>query len=48
MGCGCGKASASTPVMYMHIAKDGKRTTNLSETQARAMQIRSGGSYSKQ
>ena len=47
MGCGCQKASAK-PESYTYTAKDGSKTTNLSETQARAMQIRGGGTYSKQ
>lgn len=47
MGCGCTK-TAQAAEKYTYTSPDGKKTTNLSETQARAMQIRGGGQFAKQ
>lgn len=47
MGCGCQKNTAEA-VKYTYVSPDGKKVTNLSETQARAMQIRSGGTFKQQ
>lgn len=42
MGCGCGKSAQQT-VKYVYTDETGRVTANLSETQAKAMQIRKGG-----
>lgn len=47
MGCNCGKTAAAAE-KYTYTSPEGKKVTNLSETQARAMQIRSGGTFTKQ
>lgn len=43
MGCGCSKGTAAQAVRYTYTDPNGKVVKNLSETQARAMQIRKGG-----
>jgi hypothetical protein len=42
MGCNCGKTKAS---QWVHIAPDGKETTYRTDVEARAAQIRQGGTY---
>lgn len=47
MACGlCG--NKNKPVKYTHTAPNGTKTPNLSPEQARAMQIRNGGTFQKQ
>lgn len=42
MGCNCGKNGVKS---WVHIAPDGKQTTFRTEVEARAAQIRQGGTY---
>lgn len=45
MGCACGDKNQK--VTYTYTAPSGSQTRNLSEAQARAMQIRNGGTFRK-
>lgn len=49
MACGlCGNKNKGTASSFSHTAPDGTKTKNLSEAQARALQIRNGGTFRRE
>lgn len=47
MACGLCGSKNSTPMTYTYTAPDGSKTLRLSEHQARAMQIKYGGTFKR-
>lgn len=47
MACGSCGSKNTTPMTFTHTAPDGSKTPKLSEHQARAMQIRYGGTFKR-